>query len=114
MDEAAMTVDPDEELADGQDQRLMKLLRETASKLGRKGAARLLDVDHRTVSACLESGQLSRRVERALERLVEQERIEGVASRVGALEQMAQELRDAVGGLPEMLETDLWLSLKRV
>lgn len=105
MDDAVTTVEQEEGTTAGQDQRLMELLRERADRLGRKGVARLLDVDHRTVSACLETGGLSRRVERALERLLEEERIEGVVSRVGELERMTQEMRDAVKGLPEVMQT---------
>ena len=104
MDDAVTTAEQEEGTAAGNDQRLMELLRERADKLGRKGVARLLDVDHRTVGACLETGGQSRRVERALERLLEEERIEGVASRVGELEGTVQDLRDAVEGLPEMMQ----------
>ncbi|MDE2838679.1 MAG: hypothetical protein OXL97_14425 [Chloroflexota bacterium] len=104
MDDAVTTVEQEEGATAGNDQRLMELLRERADKLGRKGVARLLDVDHRTVGACLETGGLSRRVERALERLLEEERVEGVALRVGDLEGTVKDLRDAVEGLPEMMQ----------
>lgn len=105
MEDAVATVEQEEGTAEGNDQRLMELLRERTDRLGRKGVARLLDVDHRTVGACLETGGLTRRMERALERLLEEERVEGVVSRVSELERMVQEMHDAVQGLPEMMQT---------
>lgn len=105
MEDAVTTVEQEEGTIGGHEQGLMELLRERADKLGRKGAARQLDVDHRTVGVCLETGALSRRVERALERLLEQEKIAALEPRVGELEQTVREMRDAIGCLPGMLRT---------
>ena len=56
--------------------RLMALLSELVRDKGYKGAARVLDVDQRTVAECAKTGQLSRRVRQALERALQ----EGVGS----------------------------------
>ena len=52
--------------------RLMSLLQELVRDKGGgiKGAARVLGVDHRTVTASLVGGELSRRVRDVLERLL--------------------------------------------
>ncbi len=47
--------------------RLMSLLQDLVKEKGRRGAARALGVDHRTVAASIEGGKLSRRVRGALE-----------------------------------------------
>ena len=47
--------------------RLMSLLQNLVKEKGRRGAARALGVDHRTVAASIEGGKLSRRVRGALE-----------------------------------------------
>ena len=56
--------------------RLMALLSELVRDKGYKGAARVLEVDQRTVAECAKTGQLSRRVRQALERALQ----EGVGS----------------------------------
>ena len=56
--------------------RLMTLLQELVRDKGFKGAARVLEVDQRTVAECAKTGQLSRRVRQALERALQ----EGVGS----------------------------------
>ena len=56
--------------------RLMALLKEMVRDKGYKGAARVLELDQRTVSECAKTGQLSRRVRQALERALQ----EGVGS----------------------------------
>ena len=56
--------------------RLMTLLQELVRDKGFKGAARVLEVDQRTVAECARTGQLSRRVRQALERALQ----EGVGS----------------------------------
>ena len=56
--------------------RLMTLLQELVRDKGFKGAARVLELDQRTVSECAKTGQLSRRVRQALERALQ----EGVGS----------------------------------
>ena len=56
--------------------RLMALLSELVRDKGYKGAARVLEVDQRTVAECAKTGQLSRRVRQVLERALQ----EGVGS----------------------------------
>ena len=56
--------------------RLMALLSELVRDKGYKGAARVLEVDQRTVAEYAKTGQLSRRVRQALERALQ----EGVGS----------------------------------
>ena len=56
--------------------RLMALLKELVRDKGYKGAARVLELDQRTVAECARTGQLSRRVRQALERALQ----EGVGS----------------------------------
>ena len=56
--------------------RLMALLQELVRDKGFKSAARVLEVDQRTVAECAKTGQLSRRVRQALERALQ----EGVGS----------------------------------
>ena len=56
--------------------RLMALLSELVRDKGYKGAARVLEIDQRTVAECAKTGQLSRRVRQALERALQ----EGVGS----------------------------------
>ena len=48
--------------------RLMTLLQELVRDKGFKSAARVLELDQRTVAECAKTGQLSRRVRQALER----------------------------------------------
>ena len=76
--------------------RLMALLKELVRDKGYKGAARVLELDQRTVAECARTGQLSRRVRQALERALQEgvgsaaarqrERNEKLESRVEALE----------------------------
>ncbi len=56
--------------------RLMALLSELVRDKGYKGAARVLEIDQRTVAECAKTGHLSRRVRQALERALQ----EGVGS----------------------------------
>ena len=56
--------------------RLMALLQELVRERGYKGAARVLEIDQRTVAECAKAGRLSRRVREALERALQ----EGVGS----------------------------------
>ena len=76
--------------------RLMTLLQELVREKGYKGAARVLEIDHRTVAVCSKTGQLSRRARQALERALQEgvgsaavrqrERNDGLEERVGRLE----------------------------
>ncbi len=44
---------------DTHDQQLMTLLQEMVRDKGYRGAARVLEIDHRTVAACMNRGGLS-------------------------------------------------------
>ena len=52
--------------------RLMTLLQELVRERGYKGAARVLEIDQRTVAECARAGRLSRRVREALERALQE------------------------------------------
>ncbi len=82
--------------------RLMTLLQELVRERGHKGAARVLEVDQRTVAECARTGRLSRRVREALERALQ----EGVGSaaarqreRNDRLEERLQQLESEVESL---------------
>ena len=70
---------------DMQHVRLMALLQELEREHGRKGAAAVLGLDHRTLGASLDEGVLSRRVRGALERAL-QEGNDGLEKRLEELE----------------------------
>ena len=82
--------------------RLMTLLQELVRDKGFKGAARVLELDQRTVAECAKTGQLSRWVRQALERALQEgvgsaaarqrERNDRLESRVEALEKGHDEL----------------------
>ena len=86
---------------DMQHVRLMALLQELEREHGRKGAADLLGLDHRTLSASLDEGVLSRRVKSALEEALQEgigsaadrqrERNDGLVKRLEALEGVVDE-----------------------
>ena len=77
--------------------RLMTLLQELVRDKGFKGAARVLEIDQRTVAECARTGQLSRRGRQALERALQEgvgsaaarqrERNDRLEKRIEALEQ---------------------------
>ncbi len=82
--------------------RLMTLLQELVRERGYKGAARVLEIDQRTVAESARTGRLSRRMREALERALQ----EGVGSaaarqreRNDALEERLGELENAVESL---------------
>ena len=82
--------------------RLMALLQELVRKRGPKGAARVLEIDPKTVAESIRTGQLSRRTRDALERALQEgvgsaaerqrERNEKLEARVDALEEGHDEL----------------------
>ena len=78
---------------DMQHVRLMALLQELEREHGRKGAAAVLGLDHRTLGASLDEGVLSRRVRGALERALQ----EGIGS-------AADRQRERNDGLEKRLE----------
>ncbi len=82
--------------------RLMALLQELVRKRGAKGAARVLEIDPKTVAESIRTGQLSRRTRDALERALQEgvgsaaerqrERNEKLEARVEALEKGQDEM----------------------
>ena len=88
--------------------RLMALLHELVRKKGsRRGAARALGIDRRTVGACMDGGGMTWRLREALERVQQdgegaaagqQKRSDVLERRVAALEKELHDTRDAVMG----------------
>ena len=93
--------------------RLMALLQEQVRKRGNKGAARVLEIDPKTVAESIRTGRLSRRTRDALERALQEgigsaaerqrERNEKLEARVDALEkgqdEMGKELRRRIAAV---------------
>ena len=75
--------------------RLMALLQELVRDKGYKGAARVLELDQRTVAECARTGQLSRRVRQALERALQ----EGVGSAAARQRERNDRLENRVEAL---------------
>ncbi len=95
--------------------RLMALLQELVREKGYKGAARVLEIDHRTVAEIARTGRLSRRVREALERALQEgigsaadrqrERNDRLEQRVekleGVREEQVKEMRAAIGAVED-------------
>ena len=81
--------------------RLMALLSELVREKGYKGAARVLDIDQRTVAESAKTGQLTRRVRQALERALQ----EGVGSAAERQRQRNEQLEERVEGVAGEVET---------
>ena len=112
--------------------RLMSLLQDLVKEKGRRGAARALGVDHRTVAASMEEGRLSKRVRGALEFALltgadpeaarQRERVKALEERMVSLEERAEaghaELRrvveDGIAGLREDYSQAMRLIEKRL
>ena len=75
--------------------RLMALLQELVRDKGFKGAARVLELDQRTVAESAKTGQLSRRVRQALERALQ----EGVGSAAARQRERNEKLEERVEAL---------------
>ena len=75
--------------------RLMALLKELVRDKGFKSAARVLEIDQRTVAECAKTGQLSRRVRQALERALQ----EGVGSAAARQRERNEKLEERVEAL---------------
>ena len=71
--------------------RLMALLQELVRKRGPKGAARVLEIDPKTVAESVKTGQLSRRTRDSLERALQ----EGVGSAAAQQREAQREARRA-------------------
>ena len=104
-------------VADVHHLRLMSLLQELVrDKGGIKGAARVLGVDHRTVTASLVGGELSRRVREALERLLlagggsaaarQREETDALEQRIDGVERETRRALRAIEGGIEALRED--------
>ena len=88
--------------------RLRALLHELVRKHGPKGAAKALEIDHRTLLASMEERDLSRRVRVALEKALlsdadaaatrQRERVEALDQRVEALAEETRGSLEAIGG----------------
>ena len=89
--------------------RLMALLQELVRKKGYKGAAEVLEIDPKTVTSSMRSGQLTHRVREALERAL-QEGVGSAAERQrrrnekleAQLKELTEELRGGLKGLNKL------------
>ena len=90
-------------MGDLQHLRLMALLREMVRDKGPRGAAQVLDVDHRTLMASMEGGELSRRVRLALERAL----LSGGGSAAARQRQEMGDLKQQVEALVEETQSGL-------
>ena len=112
--------------------RLMSLLQDLVKEKGRRGAAKALGVDHRTVAASIEEGRLSKRVRGALEFALltgadpetarHKGRIEALEKRMASLEaavnaghaELRRALEDGIAGLREDYAQAIGLIEKRL
>ena len=104
IDEGILT--RDEQTGDLNDLRLMSLLSELIQNHGLREAARLLEIDHRTIANCISQGTLTPRVRQGLERALHlgmgsafQEltgRITALEGRVEAIDSRLQTLSEVV------------------
>ena len=103
MESKMPVIEKSRNVEDLQHMRLMALLSELVRDKGPRRAAQELDVDHRTLTASLESGRLSRRMQVALEKAL----LAGGGS--PALEQRERndQLEDRINRLEEKLQTGL-------
>ena len=83
--------------------RLMALLQELVRKRGPKGAARVLEIDPKTVTSSMRSGQLTRRVRDALERALQ----EGIGSAADRQRRRNEKLEAELKELKEELRGGL-------
>ena len=133
-EEETPTMEPDEQAVadEGEEEemhhdRLMALLHDLVRKHGgRRGAARVLGIDRRTVAACMDGRGMSWRMREALERGLEEgvgsaaarqrKRSDALKRRVESLEKELREgldaVRDEIGKLRED-EARRWESLER-
>jgi len=81
--------------------RLMTLLQELVRERGYKGAARVLEIDQRTVAESARTGRLSRRIREALERALQ----EGVGSAAARQRERNDALVERLGELESEMES---------
>ncbi len=85
------------------ERQLMTLLQEMVREKGRGGAARVLEIDPRTVAACMKKGRLSWRVKEALERAIQY----GAGSAAAEQRERNDQLEDRINRLEEKLQTGI-------
>ena len=90
-------------MGDLQHLRLMALLRQMVREKGPRGAAAVLDIDHRTLIASMEGGELSRRMRLALERAL----LSGGGSAAARQRQEMGDLKQQVEALVEETRSGL-------
>ncbi len=102
-------IDSSRDVANFYHMRLMALLQELVRKKGYKGAAQVLEIDPKTVTSSMKSGQLTHRVREALERAL-QEGVGTAAERQrrrnekleAELKELKEELRGGLKGLNKL------------
>ena len=132
MKQGAETTEQSRNSEDPYEIRLMSLLQGLVKEKGRRGAARALGVDHRTVAASIEGGRLSKRVRGALEFALltgadpetarHKGRIEALEKRMASLEaavnashaELRRALEDGIAGLREDYAQAIRLIEKRL
>ena len=107
-------IDESRDIEDLHHLQLMTLLREQVRDHGVRKAARKLDVDHRTLSAGLHSGKLSRRLRLSLEKALlagggspareQRQRNDELAGRLEGMEALGREIRDGLGAVQGEVE----------
>ena len=85
------------------EQQLMTLLQEMVREKGASGAAQVLEIDRRTVAACIKKGRLSWRVRETLERAIQY----GAGSAAAEQQERNHKLEDRINRLEEKLQTGL-------
>ena len=88
---------------DTHEQQLMTLLQEMVREKGYRGVARVLEIDRRTVAACMNRGGLSLRAREALVRAIKYESDSPAAEQ----RERIDKLEDRVDGLAEKLQAGL-------
>ena len=99
----------DEPIGDLHELRLMALLRELVGEHGLRGAARHIEIDHRTIAGCMHQGVLTPTAKRALERALHLGMgsvFEELAGRVSALESRVEEIGGRLRKLSQALEEE--------
>ncbi len=97
----------DEGIGDLHELRLMALLRELVREHSLRGAARRLEIDHRTIAGCMEQGTLTPTARRALERALHLgmgSAFEEVTSRLSVLEGRVKEMDGRLKSLSKVVE----------
>lgn len=96
-----------ERIGDLHELRLMALLRELVGEHGLRGAARHLEIDHRTIAGCMEQGALTPTATRALERALHLgmgSAFQELTGRVSALEVRVEGIDGRLQTLSEVVE----------